>query len=88
MNPREDDSGESRDSLDTLLAAVIREHREKVVGWLKDEPGSWGFLAGHAVRACRQQKGAALTDLERRVVWHRLWQLLTRLKEEVSEQPS
>lgn len=70
------------ENLDSLLVTVIRENREKVVGWIRDEPGSWGFLAGKAVRACREQKGEPLTDLERRMVWHRMWQLLTQLKEQ------
>ncbi len=75
----------SQDSLDTLLVSVIKDNREKVVGWVKDEPGSWGFLAGKAVRVCREEKGEPLTDPERRLVWHRLWQLLTLLKEESTE---
>ena len=82
MNAAQENSGES---LDDLLSTVIRANREKVAGWLRDEPGSWGFLAGQAVLACRQRKGEALTDSERRLVWHRLWQLLTRLKEGVAE---
>lgn len=75
----------SANALDALLLGVIRDHREKVLAWMKDEPGSWGFLAGRAVLACREQKGEALTDPERRIVWHRLWQLLTELKEQVPE---
>lgn len=79
--PEDVESPDSPDSMDALLVAVINENREKAIGWLKDEPGSWGFLAGKAVRACREQKGAPLTDPERRLVWHRLWQILTQLKE-------
>ena len=70
------------DGLDLTLVAVIKDNREKVVGWIREEPGSWGFLAGKAVRACRERKGEPLTDPERRIVWHRLWQLLTELKEQ------
>ena len=73
------------EGLDFLLVAVIRENREKVAGWMKDEPGSWGFLAGKAVRRCREQKGEPLTDPERRIVWHRLWQILSELKEQAAE---
>ncbi len=73
-----------QESLDTLLLTVIRDNREKVEAWLRDEPGSWGFLSGAAVRACRQRKGEPLTDPERRLVWHRLWQILTRLKDEMA----
>ena len=70
------------DGLDLTLVAVIKDNREKVVGWIREEPGSWGFLAGKAVRACRETKGEPLTDPERRIVWHRLWELLTELKEQ------
>ena len=70
------------DGLDLTLVTVIRDNQEKVVGWIRQEPGSWGFLAGKAVRACRETKGEPLTDTERRIVWHRMWQLLTELKEQ------
>ena len=76
----------SANALDALLLGVIRDHPERVRGWMNDVPGSWGFLAGQAVLACRDQKGEALTDPERRIVWHRLWQLLTELKQQVSDQ--
>ena len=75
----------SANALDALLLGVIRDNREKVLGWMNDEPGSWGFLAGQAVLACREQKGEALTDPERRLVWHRMWQLLADLKERATE---
>ncbi len=75
----------SQESLDTLLVSVLKDNREKVAGWIKDEPGSWGFLTGKAVRVCREHKGESLTDEERRLVWHRLWQLLTVLKEKTIE---
>ena len=70
--------------LDPVLSVVVREHREKVVGWLRDEPGCWGFLAGQAVAASRRQAGRALTDSERRLVWSRLWWLLENIKREVA----
>ena len=70
------------EGLDATLVAVIKDNREKVVGWIREEPGSWGFLAGKAVRACRELKGGPLTDPERRIVWHRLWELLTELREQ------
>ena len=70
------------ENLDALLVEVIRDNRDKVVGWINEEPGSWGFLAGRAVLACKEQKGAALTDPERRIVWHRMWELLTVLKDQ------
>ena len=67
-------------SLDPVLTDVIRDNREKVVGWMLDQPGCWGFLAGKAVTACRQQAGRPLSDAERRWVWHRLWRWLEELK--------
>ena len=74
-----------QEDLDALLVSVLQNHREKVVGWLRDEPGSWGFLAGQGVRACREAAGRSLTDAERRRVWSRLWQLLTQLKAQIVE---
>ena len=76
---------QSTESLDALLAAVINEHRGKVVDWINDVPGSWGFLAGRAVLACKEHKGEPLTDPERRVVWHRMWELLTALKQQITK---
>ena len=67
-------------SLDPVLVNIIRDNKEKVAGWMSDEPGCWGFLAGKAVSACRTQLGRPLADQERRVVWHRLWSWLEQLK--------
>ncbi len=75
----------SPESLDPLLLSLLRANREKVAGWIRDEPGSWGFLAGKAIMACREQAGRPLTDPERRLVWHRLWQLLSQLREQTTE---
>ena len=72
----------SQRTLDHLLLTVIRDNQERVVAWMRDEPGSWGFLAGKAIRSCREEKGESLTNEERRVVWHRMWLLLSELKEE------
>lgn len=68
------------EALDGLLTEVIRENREKVVGWVTGEPGCWGFLAGRAVTACRTQVGRSLADRERRLVWRRLWSWLEQIK--------
>ena len=68
------------ETLDRLLSSVISGHPEKVVGWISDEPGCWGFLAGKAVVECRYQIGRALTDQERRLAWRRLWLLLEQAK--------
>lgn len=69
--------------LDPVLGQVLRDHKEKVVGWIRNEPGCWGFLAGKAVAATCQQTGRSLTDSERRLVWDRLWWLLENIKREV-----
>ena len=69
-----------------LLESVVRENREKVVGWIKGEPGCWGFLAGKAVTACRSKAGRSLSDGERRMVWNRLWAFLEQIKGQVSQQ--
>ena len=69
--------------VDPVLAGVIRDHRDKVVGWISEEPGCWGFLAGQAVAGCRQRAGRSLSDQERQMVWSRLWWLLENIKREV-----
>ena len=71
-------------ALDRLMVEVIRENPEQVMGWMTDKPGSWGFLAGRGVLACRDHLGRSLSDLERRRVWDRLWRLLERLKERIA----
>ena len=63
-----------------LLLGIIRDNSEKVVGWMKGQPGCWGFLAGKAVAACRAQKGSPLANQERRLVWRHLWSLLEQIK--------
>ena len=68
------------DKMDPVLAGVIRDHRDKVVGWMRDEPGCWGFLAGQAVAGCRKQVGRSLSDQERQLVWSRLWWILENIK--------
>lgn len=78
-----DDGSLTVEALDPVLIRVVGEHQEKVVGWMRDEPGCWGFLAGQAVAACRAQIDRPLADIERRVVWDRLWWLLENLKKEV-----
>ena len=70
-------------ALEPVLVSVIRDHPQKVLGWMRQEPGCWGYLAGQAVTGCKNHSGRALTNGERRYVWHRLWQLLEQLKLEV-----
>ena len=76
--------GLNEDHLDPVLAVVIRDHRDKVVGWISDEPGCWGFLAGQAVSGCRKQVGRSLLEQERQMVWNRLWWILENIKREVA----
>ena len=72
------------DHLDPVLAGVIRDHSDKVVGWISDVPGCWGFLAGQAVAGCRKQTGRSLSEQERQMVWSRLWWILENIKWEVA----
>ena len=62
--------------LDQLLAKVADAHPDRVEGWIRDEPGHWGFFAGQAVLAVRELIGRHLEEAERRFVWHQMWQVL------------
>ena len=68
------DAGEF--ALDKVLADVADAHPDRVEGWLRNEPGHWGFFAGQAVLAVRELIGRSLEDPERRFVWHRMWLVL------------
>ena len=63
-------------ALDEVLAGVADAHPDRVAGWLRNEPGHWGFFAGQAVLAVRQLIGRRLEEPERRFVWHRMWVVL------------
>ena len=78
-----DDGSLNVEVLDKLLTQVIQSHQEKVIGWMRDEPGCWGYLSGQAVAACRAQVNRPLEDAERRLVWDRLWWLLENIKQRV-----
>ncbi|MEE2687712.1 MAG: hypothetical protein VX921_05630 [Chloroflexota bacterium] len=67
-------------SLDRVLVNVITNDKDKVISWVREEPGSWGFLAGKAVTAYRTQLARKLTEKERQIVWARLWSFLENLK--------
>jgi hypothetical protein len=54
---------------------------------MKGEPGAWGFLAGQAVTEVRRQAGRSLDDLERRLVWSRMWWWLELIKARVDGPP-
>ena len=69
-------------TLDPVLAGVIRDNRQEVVGWMRGEPGCWGFLAGKAVAVCRRRAGRPSSDGERRLVWSRLWWWLEQVREQ------
>ena len=71
------------EALDPILTGVVQEHRDKVSGWMREESGCWGFLAGQAVAACRKCLDRPLSDAERRLVWSRLWSLLETIKARV-----
>ena len=73
------------ETLDPLVSGIIRHNREKVDGWIANDPGCWGFLAGKAVTACRAKLGRSLADQERRLVWRRLWSWLEQVKSRVGE---
>ena len=70
----------SNEVIDPILAEVVNGNQDKVVGWMKGEPGAWGFLAGQAVTAVRGQADRKLADGERRLVWSRLWWWLEQVK--------
>ena len=72
-------------SLETVLFGVLKDNPQRVVGWIREEPGCWGFLSGQAVAGCKTHSGRALSEGERRWVWHRLWQMLEQLKSELLE---
>jgi len=69
--------------LDPILAGVVKGNQDKVVGWLREEPGSWGFLAGQAVSTVRKEVGRDLEDMERRLVWSRMWWWLEQVRDRV-----
>lgn len=70
----------ANDAIDPILADVVTGNQDKVIGWIKGEPGSWGFLAGQAVLSVRGLAGRDLIDMERRLVWSRMWWWLEQVK--------
>ena len=68
------------ESLDRVLVNLITSDKDKVISWVREEPGSWGFLAGKAVTAYRTELKRRLTEKERQIVWSRLWSFLENLK--------
>ena len=70
--------------MDPLLADVVKGNQDKVVGWMKGEPGAWGFLAGQAVTTVRVHAGRRLADNERNLVWSRMWWWLEQVRARIS----
>ena len=68
------------ESLDRVLVNLIASDKDKVISWVREEPGSWGYLAGKAVTAYRTELDRSLTEKERQIVWSRLWSFLENLK--------
>ena len=78
------DSSGADASLDQLLESLADTHPDRVDGWLRNEPGHWGFFAGQAVLAVRELIGRQLEDPERRYVWHRMWLVLQNRRDDLS----
>ena len=70
----------TNEAIDPILADVVKGNQDKVVSWMKGEPGAWGFLAGQAVATVRSRADRKLIDGERRLVWSRLWWWLEQVK--------
>ena len=69
-------------ALDRVLAEIADAHPDRLDGWIREEPGHWGFFAGQAVLAVRQLIGRRLEEPERRFVWHRMWLVLQERRRE------
>ena len=76
------DAGGAKDPISAVVEATIGENRDMVQKWLKDEPGSWGYLVGVAVLSLRRKLGRKLEEEERREVWRALWGRLVELRGE------
>lgn len=81
------ESNPSKEPIDEAVRLTIEDNTSMVKKWIVGQPGSWGFLAGKAVITCRQKLGRALTDRERREVWHLLWNRLAMLQESTKTDP-
>ncbi len=77
----------TNDVIDPILADVVKGNQDKVVAWMKGEPGAGGFLAGQAVATVRSHADRTLADGERRIVWSRLWWWLEQVKARTYGQP-
>lgn len=79
------ESGGADTALDQLLENVADANPDRVEGWLRNEPGHWGFFAGQAVLAVRNLIDRSLEDPERRYVWHRMWLVLQKRRSDLTE---
>ena len=77
--PGEMESTSIVETVSEAVAVTIRDHPGRVSAWTSGVPGSWGYLAGQAVLACRDRLGRTLTEAEQRAVWSVLWRTLTAL---------
>ena len=77
------DSGGADAALDQLLETLADSHPDRVDGWLRGEPGQWGFFAGQAVLAVRNLINRRLEEPERRYVWHRMWLVLEKRRSDL-----
>ena len=75
------DADERDIAVDLVLAGIADAHPDRLEGWIREEPGHWGFFAGQAVLAVRQLIGRRLEEPERRFVWHRMWLVLLERKQ-------
>ena len=41
------------ESLDRVLVNVITSDKDKVISWVREEPGSWGFYRLMVLSVCR-----------------------------------
>ncbi|MDA1127927.1 MAG: hypothetical protein O2913_04405 [Chloroflexi bacterium] len=73
--------------IDPILAEVVKNNQGKVICWMNGESGAWGFLAGQAVATVRGRADRNLADVERRLVWSRLWWWLEQVKARIHVQP-
>jgi hypothetical protein len=63
--------------LDATLRPILASHAAIVAAWRRNEPGAWGVIAAQAILATHRALGRKLTEAERRMVWERMWRLLT-----------
>lgn len=73
----------TNDVMDPILADVVTGNQGKVVDWLEGKAGSWGYLASQAVIAMRDNAHRDLEDMERRLVWNRMWWWLGEIQSRI-----